>query len=174
MNDYLAQRRAYIEAGRPLKEKKKYVIPKVSEKRKQKLKELSNTDNALDKWFEERKKELTGICNHCGGKTFIKQENAPHDESVYKNEKEFAIHCIAHILPKAYFPSVATHPLNWIELCFWGKNCHAQMDNKVLDLIDMHCFDEIVRKFVAIYPSIEKSERRRIPQVLMNYIEVET
>jgi hypothetical protein len=47
------------------------------------------------------------------------------------------------------------------------------MDNKVLDLTDMNCWDEIVEKFVAMYPFIAKEERKRIPEVLMNYIQTD-
>lgn len=47
------------------------------------------------------------------------------------------------------------------------------MDNKMIDLIDMHCWETIVQRFVAMYPSIADNEKRRIPQVLLNYIEVE-
>jgi ssDNA-binding Zn-finger/Zn-ribbon topoisomerase 1 len=113
----------------------------------------------LADWFEDRHKEMTGICKHCGGKTQKGKEN-------YRNS-------IAHILPKAYFKSVATNPNNWIELCFYGNSCHSQMDNKMLDLTEMNCWDEIVTKFVKIYPSIAKEERRRIPKILLEYIETE-
>ena len=47
------------------------------------------------------------------------------------------------------------------------------MDNKILDLIEMNCWDEIVTKFCIMYPSIAEKEKRRIPQVLLQYIEVE-
>lgn len=128
-----------------------------------KVKVISEKDESgaeLQRWFEDRHKELTGRCKNCGGKT---QKGQPN----YKCS-------IAHILPKAYFKSVATHPDNWLELCFYGVNsCHTQMDNKMLDLIDMNCFEEIITKFVAIYPHITQHEKRRIPQVLLNYIEVE-
>lgn len=113
----------------------------------------------LDRWFKERQKEMTGRCQNCSGKT----------EAYTKHFK-----CsIGHILPKAYFPSVATHPSNWLELCFYGKSCHTNMDNKMLDLTEMSCWDEIVTKFCVMYPSIDKKEQRRIPEVLLQYIEVE-
>lgn len=140
---------------------KNYTIPKKSAKRIQQEKEF-NGDDIQWKWFEERRKDMGGYCKNCGCKSC-------------KDDDEKFHYSIAHILPKAYFPSVATHPLNFIELCFWGNNsCHSQYDNKTLDLIDMYCFAEIIDKFVKIYPFIEKSERRRIPSVLMQYIEVET
>lgn len=113
----------------------------------------------LQRWFEDRHKEMSGTCSHCGCKT-------QKGEANYKNS-------IAHILPKAYFKSVATHEYNFIELCFYGKSCHTNMDNKMLDLTEMNCWDEIVTKFCIMYPSISKEERRRIPSVLMQYIDTE-
>jgi hypothetical protein len=69
---------------------------------------------------------------------------------------------------------VATNDRNWIELCFWGEgSCHTMMDNKMLDMTDMACWNEIVERFQIIYPYIAKEERKRIPQILLNYIEVD-
>jgi len=113
----------------------------------------------LQRWFEDRHKEMKGSCQHCGGKT-------EKNRSTYKCS-------IAHILPKAYFKSVATHPDNWLELCFYKNSCHTNLDNYALDITDLSCFDEVIRKVVAIYPHIAPEERRRIPQVLLNYIETE-
>lgn len=113
----------------------------------------------LQRWFEDRHKELKGVCQHCGGRT-------EKGKSSYKCS-------IAHILPKAYFKSVATHPENYLELCFYGKSCHTNLDNHMIDLIELNCFDEVIRKFVAMYPSIAPQERRRIPQILLDYLEVE-
>lgn len=116
--------------------------------------------NELAKWFKDRRNDLKGVCSHCG------------DKSSKDNDRYFK-HSIAHILPKAYFKSVATHPDNWIELCFFKNSCHSQMDNKMLDLIDMNCFDEIVTKVAKMYPSIAQEERKRIPKILLEYIEIE-
>lgn len=121
---------------------------------------LAKNYGALDRWFKERRKEMTGKCHHCNG------VSCKHDDKYYKFS-------ICHILPKAYFPSIATHPSNFVELCFWNKNCHGNMDNNMLDLIEMNCWDEIVTKFCIMYPSIAEKEKRRIPQVLLQYIEVE-
>ena len=175
-------RRLKEDAGKP-KPVKKYILPKKSAKKiaQDKLEKeivfvkpkkagwfdlneainlaVGNDNNDLKQWFEDRHKELTGKCKHCNGKTQKGKDN-------YKNS-------IAHILPKAYFPSVATHPLNYIELCFYGNSCHTNFDNKILDLLDLNCFDEVITKFVQIYPHIDKQEKRRIPQVLLNYIENE-
>jgi hypothetical protein len=147
------------QAGIP-KPRKNYVIPKKSAKKIKQEIMAKGDDDALDLWFEDRRKELTGRCHHCGGKSC-------------KEDNKYYRFSICHILPKAYFDSVKTHPLNFIELCFWDKNCHGNMDNKVLDLTDMNCWDEIVERFVAMYPFIAKEERKRIPEVLMNYIQTD-
>lgn len=124
--------------------------------------ELNTHKNAteLQKWFEDRRKELKGICGHCGGKT------CKDDDKYYKFS-------ICHLFPKAYFKSVATHPDNFVELCFWNNNCHGNMDNKTLDLTEMNCWAEIVEKATRIYPSIAPNERRRIPPILLEYIKTE-
>jgi hypothetical protein len=114
----------------------------------------------LQRWFQDRRKEMKGICSHCGGKS------CKDSDTYYKFS-------IAHILPKAYFKSVATHPLNYIELCHFGKSCHDNFDRHMIDIMDLNCFDEVITKFVAMYPSIAPNERRRIPEVLLQYIEVE-
>lgn len=108
----------------------------------------------LNKWFKERRNEMTGICAHCGGNTEM------------TNDGTFKF-SIAHILPKAYFPSVATHPLNFIELCFWVNSCHTNYDNKSLDIKDLNCFDDVVKKFRIMYPSIPDDERKRISEILI-------
>lgn len=114
----------------------------------------------LTRWFKNRRAEMTGICAHCG------------DPSCRGSDEYFKF-SIAHILPKNIFKSVATHPLNWIELCFWGNSCHTNMDNKTLDLMDLNCFAIVIERFVAMYPAIDKKERRYIPDVLLQYVEVE-
>lgn len=113
----------------------------------------------LDRFFKEMQKRMTGKCENCGGKTeaFTK---------LYKNS-------IAHILPKAYFKSVATNENNWLELCFYGNSCHTNYDNKMLDLIEMNCFDTIIQKFTKMYPHIAKDELRRVPPILIEYLKTE-
>lgn len=111
----------------------------------------------LQRWFETRHKEMKGVCQHCNGRT-------EKGRTTYKNS-------IAHILPKRFFKSVATHPLNWIELCFYGNSCHTNFDNMMLDIIELNCFNDVVEKFIAMYPHIADSEKKRIPKVLLEYVE---
>lgn len=110
----------------------------------------------LQRWFEERRKEMTGVCKHCNGKT-------------EKYTDKFRC-SIAHILPKAYFRSIATHPKNFIELCFYGKSCHTNLDQHIIDITELNCFDEVINKFIEMYPDIAQDERRRIPAILLEYV----
>ena len=111
----------------------------------------------LTRWFNDRRKEMKGFCKHCGEKT-------------QKNNDNFKC-SIAHILPKAYFPSVATNEHNWVELCFYNNSCHTNFDNHMIDIIELNCFDEVIEKFKKMYPSIDVKERRRIPSILLQYLE---
>lgn len=152
------------------KEKKVYRLNRVSTKtleRKAKEsdeidkgKELTTGGADLKRWFEDRRKELTGRCAHCGGRSC-------------KDSDQYWKFSIAHILPKAYFPSVATHKDNFIELCFFNNSCHTRMDDKTLDITEMNCWDTIVERFLKIYPEIDKKERRRIPETLMQYVQID-
>jgi len=167
----LEEIRRLKEIAKEPKQKKAYQIPKVSKKKAEKVarnKELFESGKALvsgggaglKRWFEDRRKEMTGRCLHC------------NDKSSKDSDKYFKF-SIAHILPKRLFKSVATHPLNWIELCFWGNSCHTNFDNNTLDIIELNCFDTVIERFVAIYPAIDKSERKYIPDILLQYAEVE-
>lgn len=123
---------------------------------KARLSEVDDNKEDLWDWFRERRKEMKGVCAHCGESTTKKDDAKFH-------------YSIAHILPKRLFPSVATHKDNWIELCFWGNSCHTNFDNYMLDMIDMNCFDQIIEKFIRMYPDIAPQEKRRIPAILIEY-----
>jgi hypothetical protein len=159
---YLETRRNFILNGRPLAENKKYSIKKVSDKRAAKIKEQkeNGSDNALDIWFEERRKEMTGRCVLCNGTTLKKD-----DENYRKS--------IHHLFDKrpTMFPSVSTHPDNWLELCFYGNSCHTNVHNKTITwelLMDSAEAKLIIDKFKKIYPAIAENERKNIPEILLN------
>ena len=114
----------------------------------------------LGKWFMERRKDMSGICMHCSGKT-MKDDDAKFHYS------------ICHLFEKSHFPSIATHPENFIELCYYNRSCHKNFDDKTLPILSLNCFDEVVRKFCILYPLMTKEEKRRVPVVLLPYLEVE-
>src|SRR5438270_13547789 len=105
-------------AGLP-KPKKLYSIPKKSAKKiKQEAEEKKGNKHpaaAKERWFQERRKEMSGFCKNCG-------------KPSSKNSNEYFRFSIAHILAKRknMFPSVALHPDNWIELC---NDCHRNPDD---------------------------------------------
>lgn len=137
---------------------KRSIVQKAVDKARLGVREIGiQCADELNAWFLLKDFEAKGVCDNCGGKTC-------------KGDKKYYKYSIAHLLPKAYFPSVATHPDNWLELCFFGNSCHTQMDNKMLDLIDMNCWDLIVTKFQKIYPFIAKNEKKRIPDILLQYV----
>lgn len=142
------------------KEKKRYKIPAKSAKKiKQEAEEKKgNKDPSAEKerWFQERRKEMSGFCKNCQRPSFKKSD-------------EYFRFSIAHLFAKRknMFPSVATHPENWLELC---GDCHTNLDNCIIDLIDLACWDEVVVKFQKIYPSIASEEKKRISGVLLQYI----
>src|SRR5665213_3050718 len=125
------------EASKLPKERKVYQIPKVSKKKA--MENSGASDETIWPWFLERRKEMTGKCQHCGGKT------------ERYNDKMFHF-SVAHILPKKLFDSVKTHPLNFIEFCYYGNSCHSNFDNFMLDITDLNCFDLVIERFVAMYP----------------------
>src|ERR1700684_2181963 len=133
-------RKLKAEAGIP-KPRKFYQIPKVSSKRKKKIAEDSRPlEERLDEWFQERRKEMVGVCS-CG----CAEPSSKKDDLYYR-------FCICHIYPKAIFKSVATHPLNWIELNFW-KGCHTTFDNMGVDRWpNLACWDDIKAKVIAMDP----------------------
>lgn len=137
--------------------KKAYRIPKISAKRKREI-EASKGNNELDLWFAARREDMTGFCKcGCGAKS------SRGDDKFYKFS-------ICHILPKSRFKSVATHPLNFIELAFWG-GCHSNMDNLSSDRwVSMACWDEILQKFLLMLPEIDKKEYKYIPKVFEKYV----
>lgn len=158
--------RSIKEQAKLPKAKKAYSIPKKSAKKiaQEKEQKVARKDLSTDKerWFQERRKEMTGKCSNCG-------------KPSCKNSDEYFRFSIAHILQKAYVKSVATHESNWIELCFWGENsCHSQMDNGMLDMTEMACWDQIVVKFQRMYPHIDPKEKRRIPDILKQYINTDS
>ena len=133
-------------------------IARVSARTKERVSDKAEASAELERWFLDRRKEMIGVCVNCG------RPSCKNDDKYYKFS-------LAHLLPKAYVKSVATHPSNFLELCFWGDNsCHTNFDNGMLDLTQMNCWDEIVRKFQEMYPSISREEKRRIPEILLQYI----
>jgi hypothetical protein len=134
---------------KPKKEQKP--IAKQSEKKKQQVKEekalLAGDDTKKEKWFKARRVEMVGVCQ-CGC-------GMPSQ----KNDDLYFRHSAAHIFPKALFPSVMYHPLNFAERRFWG-GCHTNMDEGGLDKWpNMADWEDIKEKFYILAPLLTDEER---------------
>lgn len=149
-------RRLKAQADLP-KVQKVYTIPKVSKKRAERMakeKEMG-TDKDMDRFFRDMRKKLTGHCLFCGAKTM-------------KDDDEKFHFSIAHLLPKrpinkGGFPSVSTNENNWIELCFWGNNCHGNFDSGKISwefIRDSKEWDIVAEKLMLLFPMISEDEKK--------------
>lgn len=142
--------------------KKVYQIPKISAKKMAQKQAEKGKDVELENWFNERRKEMTGKCAYCGGKT------EKNNNSNFKSS-------IAHIFPKRknMYPSIATHPLNFLELCFYENSCHDNFDRNNLDfqdLINSPLKEELIYKVNVLYKAMEEGEKGKVPDNILKYI----
>jgi len=101
----------------------------------------------LDKWFEERRKGLTGICQ-CG----CGRKSSKHEDEHYRAS-------CCHVFPKRIFKSIALHPLNCIERNFWD-GCHSVLDNTSMDRwVNMADWEDIKERFHILAPLLTDEER---------------
>lgn len=140
------------------KKKKVYFIPKVSKKRRQSDREEKEHRNGEDteqqKWYKAIIASEDRVCWNCNA-----------DLSRLSRDEMFS--CVAHVLPKSIFPSVAMHHHNYMIL---GRycNCHGQYDSSWENASKMPIFKEAVDRFIIMEPDI--SERSKIPDVFLHYI----
>lgn len=128
-----------------------------------KINSLNSGDTSLDQWFGERHKEMTGECVNCNRPTITKVNPNPKIPLYWK-------YSVAHILPKSLFHSIATHPLNFIELCYFENSCHTNFDNNGFEYAKEKMpvlWNIIVARFKILYPCIAEDERKKIPDVLL-------
>lgn len=165
MTDYLKRRQNHINAGRPLKEKKSYSIPKKSAKRAAKEKEQKAAGQSkpaskleLDVWFSviANKHSIAGAFCHCM-------------ECNALIPPKFIRHATAHLLPKKLFKSVATHPLNYLILGA-GCGCHYHTD-RVDKFVQMKCWPEAARRIKEMIPLLPFDELKYLSSQLLTALE---
>lgn len=137
--------------------KEKKPLNKVSPKRQaeNEEKKLAGTDGQMDLFFKSQRKKMKNVCLFCGAKTM-------------KDDDERFHFSIAHLLPKrpidkGGFPSVGTNESNWIELCFWGENCHGNFDSGMITwefIRDSHEWLIIREKLLEVLPLVSEEERK--------------
>lgn len=102
-----------------------------------------NNKYELEKWFKDREQEIIDSgqrCIECG--SFI--------------PTKFLRHAVAHIFPKSLFPSVATHPLNYLPL---GAHCCHDKSHTIESFSKMKCWGEAVNRFSEFYLHIKEKHK---------------
>lgn len=175
---YLDDRRAHINAGRPLKEKKKYSIQKVSKKRAAKIAEekiaRGGEPTDLEKWYTEIMDREVPKCWETGewigkpDKEILISENPDYTdaeiEAAFK-KMQFGWHgSIAHVLPKSDFESVATHPKNYMILKMWGGT-HGTYDQSWEKAATMKVWPYAMKIINLLYPLLTPAEKGRLMEI---------
>lgn len=130
--------------------KKKVPLKKVSDKKAAEMKVAKGSDSELDLFFTSQRKHMVGRCLFCNADTMKKDDEKFHFS-------------LAHLLPKAIFKSVATHPDILIELCFYNNSCHTNFDNGMITwefIKDSKEWEVIKEKLLNILPMVSAEERK--------------
>jgi len=186
LSDYQKSRLDHIHSGRPLPEKKKYKIKPVSDKRAAKMaaakKERGGEETELQKWYavimerEEPRCWETGEWIGKPDKQKIIDEHPEWDDAeveVAFKKAQFGWHgSIAHVLPKSDYPSVATHPQNYMILKMWG-GAHGQYDANWEKAAQMKVWPHACKIFNLLYPLLTTAEKAKLPDVIIQEIRPE-
>lgn len=150
------------EEARMPKEKKRYKIPIKSAKRiakeKAEKEERNGEQTELQRWYQHIIKIESPICWET-----LQRFNG--------NDKSIFIGSIAHILPKSLYPSVATHPRNYMILHMWN-GAHANYDRSWGSASKMKIWSYALNIILnELYPLLTPEEKRKLPDFIRNYIE---
>lgn len=122
----------------------------------------------LDRFFKERMERCEIKCENCGATNWWLENNKDSKFGKLKLRS-----CQAHLMPKRHFKSIQTHPLNamvlgsgYSGLC----HCHDTYDSSWDKASKMNIWDEVVRRFLIMYPLIKPEEHQYIPDVLLQEI----
>lgn len=79
---------------------------------------------------------------------------------------------IPHVLDKANYLSVKTHPLNYMILSMWGGT-HGQYDSSWENASKMKVWSYAIKVINLLYPLLKQEEKRRLPDVIIQEIKPE-
>jgi hypothetical protein len=141
----------HVERGR----RKLGIDPPLSFKKEKKplrrIKSGKSKDTSLKNWYKDKMKNEKPVCWETGNK-------------INKNDKLGWHGSIAHILPKSLFPSVATHPKNYMVLDMWG-GVHAQYDRNWKSASKMKIWKYATGVIKELYPILTAEEKRRLMKI---------
>lgn len=142
-------------------------IYKISKKSKKKLaqeaaeKELrSEKGTELQQWYAKIMQGESPICWETG-------------ERIDTNDLMGWHGSIAHILDKGNFPSVQTHPQNYMILKMWGGT-HGQYDSSWENASKMRVWPYAVKIMNILYPLLTREEKAKLPDIILQEIKPET
>lgn len=116
---------------------------------------MGKPQSELYLWFAQKMKTCDPVCENCGCKI-----NKYNQEEWHGSQ--------AHLVSKAHFPSVKTHPLNHLVLCRYGNFCHAKYDSSFSAASKMPVAKIAMERFRQFeHLIISPEERRRIPEFLL-------
>lgn len=128
----------------------------MSAKKAAELKANGGEETELQKWYSRIMKKEDAVCWETG-------------EKLNKNDKIGWHGSIAHVLPKSVFPSVATHPLNYMILSMWNGS-HANYDSSWAKAQSMKIWPIARDRIVMMEPDLTEEERRKLPDFVREYI----
>jgi hypothetical protein len=142
--------------------KKKKPIAKVSDKRAAENKAAKEAgggeDSELVKWYAKIMQSEPSKCWETG-------------EAIDKNDKMGWHGSVAHILCKEHFPSVMTHPMNYMILKMWGGT-HGQYDASWEKAAKMKVWPYALKIIkTVLLPCLTPEEKRRLPDVVLQEID---
>lgn len=160
MSTYLEQRRMQkLGLITPVKKEQKPIPAKSAKKIAQEKAERSGNDTDLQQWYARIMETENPVCWETG-------------ERINKADKKGWQGSIAHVLPKSLFPSVATHPQNYMILKMWGGT-HGQYDSSWENASKMKVWGHACKIFNILYPLLTREEKAKLPDVIIQEIKPE-
>lgn len=116
-------------------------------------------ESELSKWY-------ANIMYHEEGKCWETGERINKDDTMGWHGS------IAHCLPKNDYPSIATHPANFMILKMWGGT-HGQYDSSWENASKMKIWPCACKVFNILYPCLTPEEKRKLPDIIIQEIKPE-
>lgn len=144
------------------------LLPKTGPKPKKPLRQVSpkraaeiaeqkkaGTDELLDKWFEDKMTNSLRKCENCG------KSLAHYNDLDWRGSQH-------HVLEKALYPSVATHPMNHLVLGKWC--CHHVWHVSWEKASKMSIFPKAIDIIKNLYTLLPTEEKKKLPEVVIQEI----
>jgi len=136
---------------------KRSIIQKAQEKANKKNGVVVEVDETeLQKWYRKIMNSEKAVCWETG-------------EPISKQDEMGWHGSIAHCLPKSDYPSVATHPMNYMILKMWGGT-HGQYDSCWEKAAKMRIWPYACKVFNILYPLLTREEKAKLPDIIVQEI----